>query len=62
MSPAEIKIIVKVKKIKSICKKYHIYKIKIGTFSFIWLITPNGIYSADKKKSFPYIEFKRAAI
>ena len=62
MPPTEIKIIVKVKKIMSILERYHIYKFKIGTFSFIWLITPCGIYLADKEKSFPYVKFKRAAV
>ena len=61
MPPKDIKIIVKAKKILSILERYHIYKFKIGTFSFIWLITPVGIFAIDKEELFPFIKFKRAA-
>ena len=61
MPPKNINIIVKVKKIISVLDKYHIYKFKIGRFSFIWLIKPDGIFAIDKEESFPFIKFKRAA-
>jgi len=59
---SDMKVTIKTKKIISLMKKFHIYKIQIGTISFFWLITHGGIYAAEKKKSFPYFKLKRAAI
>lgn len=59
---SDIKVTIKVKKIISLIKKIHVYKIQIGNISFFWLITYGGIYTAEKKKSFPYFKLKRAAI
>ena len=59
---SDIKVTIKVKKIISLMKKLHLYKFMIGKYSFFWLITNTGIYAAERKKSFPYIRFKRAAI
>lgn len=58
---SDIKITIKVKKIISVFKKLHIYKIKIGSHSFFWLITYAGIYRVEKKELFPYFKLIRAA-
>ena len=59
---SDMKITIRTKKIISIFKKLHIYKIRIGKFSFLWLITLTGIYRVEKKKLFPYFKLVRAAI